>query len=446
MNRTVLKGLLLTMAVLVGGCVPSKYIYVDEGNTTGPWDGSQAKPYATIQQGLNAAVAGKYDGVKIYGGVYNENVVVEDGLELQRVAGTTTVLLQGKTSSPTITAKGNNYIGGLMVNGGTVGIHIGFAKALTVSNTPLTIVTGNIIESGSAIHVQTGSSLAFGHGVRKTPMVAIKGNWIREGSALDGVGIRVDLVGPKTGEMALRLDINDNIIWKKSTGIALSAKGQGANPGGFVRANITGEVANNLLYGCSLSCVRMDSENQGDASILIFGNSIIYGKKHAIIATATSGPNGDASTHPNITNNILAYNGGAGYYEFDKKTSASDLNNNLFHKNGGGHYHDLDTGKTLSTVSELNTAIVQKKVVFYSGGGNLLGDPQFESGLLYWDGQALSGKKAGGFFLTQQGSKKSPGIDAGLGSALDGGVSKKTTSTAYSNDSGKSDLGYHYTK
>ena len=427
------------------GC-KGNYIHVDAKNKTGPWDGSKTHPLAKIQAGLNKAQAGKYDGVVVHGGVYNENVVVEDGLTLMRAKGSTTVLVQGSSSSPTITAKGRNYIGDLLIDGGSVGIHVEIGKILSVYDTPLTIITDNIIESSTAIQVETDQNLAFATKVRKKPWVSISGNWIRSGLVAGGTGIRVDLTGPKTGEIGLKMDINDNIIWNKSTGIALSAEGQGTNPGGFVRANIIGEIANNLLYGNGLNGIRMDSRNLGDASILVFGNTIVHGGGHAILATSAAGPDGDASTHPNVTNNILAYNKGYGYLEFSKKTSASDLQNNIFYQNSQGHYGDIDTQKTINSQADLNIPIVQNKVVFYSGGGNLVANPQFDKGVLHWNGKNWPGEKAGEFFLIQKGGNKSLGVDGGFGSALDGGFSKKTTSVNYSHDTGKADIGFHYTK
>lgn len=449
-GKVVKKGPIIAIVAVIPfmmlGCGPGNYIHVDVQNKTAPWDGSEANPFAKIQDGLKKAQVGKYDGVVVHGGVYNENVVLEDGLSLMRAKGSTTVVVQGSSSSPTITAKGRNYIGDLLVDGGSVGIRVEIGKILSATDTPLTMVTDNIIESSTAIHVETDKNLAFAANVRKKPWVSISGNWIRSGLTAGGTGIRVDLNGPKTGELGLRMDIDDNIIWNKSTGIALSSKGQGANPGGFVRANIIGEVANNLLYGSGLNGIRMDSENLGDASIVIFGNTIVHGAGNAILATTKAGPDGDASTHPNVTNNILAHNKGYGYLEFTKKTSASDLQNNIFHQNTLGHYEDIDTGKTINSQADLNKPIVQNKVVFYSGSGNLVANPQFEKGNLHWNGKDWGKDKAGAFFLIQAGANKSPGVDKGLGSALDGGVSKKTTSINYSHDAGKADIGFHYTK
>jgi hypothetical protein len=446
MRRLSIIAILAICSLFASACATGKYVYVDESNKTGPWDGSEAYPYKKIQDGLNKAHTAKYKGVKVSGGVYNENVVLEDGLSLQRAKGSTNVLVQGNSSSPTITAKGRNYIADLMVDNGSVGISVEIGKILNTYDNPMTIITDNIIESTDAIIVKTDSSLAFSPSARKKPIVSISGNWIRKGQFAGGTGINVALTGPKTGQLSLRMAINDNLIWDKQTCIALSAKGQGANPGGFVRTQITGEIANNLLFGCNLSGIRMESENLGDASTMVFGNSLVYGGGNAIVASAISGPDGDSTTHPNVTNNIIAYNSGCGYVELEKKTSASELQNNVFYQNKSGHYADIDTGLSMNTQKDLNTSIVNNKVVFYNGSGNLVANPQFETGVLHWNGVARQNEKAGDFFLTKQGSNKSPCIDAGFGTALDGGVSKKTTRTDYINDTGNADIGFHYTK
>ena len=436
----------VTLFVLqLSGCA-SKFIYVDVANKTGPWDGSKTNPYRKIQDGLNKAKSVDFDGVIVSGGIYNENVVVEDGLSLMPAKGSTTVLVQGSTLAPTITTKGRNYVGGLQIDGGSSGISIEVGKILSLFDNPLTLVTDNLIESKNGIEVVTPGNLSFSAGVRKKPKVAITGNWIRKGMSPGGTGIKISLTGPKTGQLALDLDISDNIVWDKAQCIALSATGQGPNPGGFVRANIIGEVANNLLYGCSLSGLRMDSDNLGNAAVLVINNTLVNGGGHAIVATTSAGPDGDASTHPNITNNVLAHNKGIGYLENSKKTSASDLQNNIFYNNSQGHYEDFETSKTINAQADLNTPIVQNKVVFYSGSGNLVANPQFQKGTLQWNGKSFPGDKAGEFFLVQKGSNKSPGVDTGFGSALNARVSKKTTSVTYDFDTGTSDIGFHYTK
>ena len=446
MKKRITLGIIVISAFVFTSCGPNDYIHVDSKNTSGPWDGTKTHPFTKIQQGLNKAVSVKYDGVLVHGGVYNENVILEDGMSLLGDKNTAVTFIQGNTSSPTITLKGRNYVGDLQIDGGSVGIYVDVDKMLSVSDKPLTMIFDNIIESTYAIHVKTSKNLAFGAKDRKNPWVSISGNWIKKSFSGGGTGIRVDLIGPKTGEIALKIDINDNIICEKSSGILFFAEGQGPNPGGFVRANITGEIANNLLYDNTLNGIRLESKNLGDASTLIFGNTIVYNGGHAIAAASSTGPDGDASTHSNVTNNILTFNKGYGYLESSQKTSASDLQNNIFYQNSQGHYSDYDTQKDIILEADLNTPIVGSKVVFYSGSGNLVSNPQFQKGTLHLNGKNYAGEKAGEFFLTQTGSNKSPGVDKGFGTAKNGGVSKKTTSITYSDDTGIADIGFHYTK
>ena len=55
-------------------------IYVDDDNTSGPWDGSQDYPYQYIQDGVNATVSG--DTVFVYSGTYYEFITINKQLKL----------------------------------------------------------------------------------------------------------------------------------------------------------------------------------------------------------------------------------------------------------------------------------------------------------------------------------------------------------------------------
>ena len=56
-------------------------IYVDDDNTTGPWDGTQEHPYQNITSGLEHASYG--DTVYVSSGMYTENVVVSKSITLR---------------------------------------------------------------------------------------------------------------------------------------------------------------------------------------------------------------------------------------------------------------------------------------------------------------------------------------------------------------------------
>jgi parallel beta-helix repeat protein len=59
---------------------PGITIYVDDDNTAGPWDGSAANPYKTIQDGVNNSNNG--DTVFVLNGHYTEHVIVDKTINL----------------------------------------------------------------------------------------------------------------------------------------------------------------------------------------------------------------------------------------------------------------------------------------------------------------------------------------------------------------------------
>jgi hypothetical protein len=59
-------------------------IYVDDSNTSAPWDGTQSNPYQTIQDGIDAA--NDYDTVYVYAGTYTENIDVNSFTSLKILA------------------------------------------------------------------------------------------------------------------------------------------------------------------------------------------------------------------------------------------------------------------------------------------------------------------------------------------------------------------------
>ncbi len=439
-----IKFTLFILIVLIGGCT-SSIIYVDKDNLAGPWDGTKTHPYKTIQDGLNVTTADSGDIVEVFDGVYLENVKVKAGTILRKARDETkTVAIIGKKNLPTISASDRSGIANFEVDGGNTGIFVEIKATPSNKKKPWTSIANCRILSKNAIWLKTPDSLDFGAGNRRTPKVYISNNWIQQGGYTAGTGIRFDLTGPKTGELSVYLDIVDNVIEHKFSGISLSAEGQGPNLGGFVRTQFTGIIENNLIIDGNTG-IRLESRNLGSADLTVFNNTIANNKSHAIIASAVVGKDGGASTHPTVVNNIVSSNSGFGYLEFGEKTSAGTLSHNLFYQNAQGHYFDEQTGSSINSQKGLNTPIVGNKVIFYDGSGNLVVNPQFVKGKFFWNGTFWIPGKEASYFLQQSGSSKSPAVNGGLGSAKDAGLELKSTATSFNFDTGVVDIGFHYT-
>ena len=426
------------------GCASQHIIYVDKDNTSGPWNGSSQYPYKKIQDGLNAAKANNKHTVEVRSGLYSENLTMKSGVTLRQVSDesvTKSVIVSGAAGKPTITAKDRSIVTGLTIEGGNTGVLVELAVTPDPDKNSHTAVAKCRLLSPVAVMIKTSKNLAFGQGVRRKPTVYLSNNWI---SSQGSYGILIDLVGPKTGELSFYLDAVDNVIEGKGTAIDLVATGQGVNPSGITRAQITGTIRNNLIVN-NTTGIRFHSQNLGSAAPMIFNNTISNNESHAIVVNASAGSDGGASTHPDVVNNIIT-NNQSGYVELALKTSAQSLNHNLFHNNSDGHYRDADTNKDLFSQAALNMPIVNNKFVFISGKNNQVATPQFTQGKFFWWGTNWGNEPVGKYYLIQSGGNKSPAVDAGLGSAKQAALHLQTTSTNFSLDSGIVDLGFHYTK
>ena len=78
-------------------------IYVDDDNTSGPWDGSEDHPYQTIQDGINASNSS--DIIYVKSGSYTENIIITQDITLTGENKETTII-DGGNSGHVIYANG----------------------------------------------------------------------------------------------------------------------------------------------------------------------------------------------------------------------------------------------------------------------------------------------------------------------------------------------------
>ncbi len=65
---------ILILLLILGNLMYADYIYVDDDNTGGPWDGSPANPYQSIQDAVSASLGGST--IVVMQGTYAENVSI----------------------------------------------------------------------------------------------------------------------------------------------------------------------------------------------------------------------------------------------------------------------------------------------------------------------------------------------------------------------------------
>jgi len=246
--------------------------YVDQQNTTGPWEGTKNAPFRTIQEGLDAAEG--FDRVSVKGGYYNENLRMNPGTMLN-IWQRGPVRIEGNMVAPVIRANINNSIYGFTLVGGEKGILLELGSEelkMRKKGISITVVDCEIKDSYIGIEVRVAPNISLGQGVQKTIKLDVQHNWIHD---MNMAGILSVLNGPSTGMLKILLDVKDNVIRKTETGIALLAEGA-PNPRDplTLHTYYFGDICNNLIdtgrYGISL-----DSERNAYIRPTIAHNTII---------------------------------------------------------------------------------------------------------------------------------------------------------------------------
>ena len=201
--------------------IPSfeKTIYVDDDNTSGPWDGTQEHPYQFIQDAIDNASDG--DTVFVYSGVYYENVIMNKPIILVGEDRNSTII-DGLNKGSVIKVKTESVlIENFTIRNGTNGVEdnsdktsishniiINNDKGIKSSYSENAIITGNIISKNN-----------YGITFYRTEDNIIKGNYILSNKQ---IGILFNLVTiPGLG--CENNSVSYNIIQKNAIGIYLSS-------------------------------------------------------------------------------------------------------------------------------------------------------------------------------------------------------------------------------
>jgi parallel beta-helix repeat protein len=119
-------------------------IYVDDNNTTGPWDGSVEHPYQHIQDGADSARS--YDTVFARAGTYNEHVVVNQRVLTLVGQDKDSVVVDGGGTGDAVvlSADWTRMTGFTIQNSGSVGMNAGMNVGANYNS-----ISGNVFQNNS---------------------------------------------------------------------------------------------------------------------------------------------------------------------------------------------------------------------------------------------------------------------------------------------------------
>ena len=125
-----------------------KTIYVDDDNTTGPWDGTLAHPYQYIQDAIDAAAP--YDNIYVLSGTYYEQISVDKPLHLVGEEKSTTII-DGSEAGDVVTINADyvNITGFTVQRSGMSSTD----KGINVRSNYNTIIDNIILNNRYGIHI-----------------------------------------------------------------------------------------------------------------------------------------------------------------------------------------------------------------------------------------------------------------------------------------------------
>ena len=440
--KSFVRGAVIAFAFLVSGCV-TKTVFVDATNSSAPFDGSAQNPFPTIQQGLDAA-ANKFGAtVKVRQGSYTEHLQMARNNSL---VGDRGAILLVSGNDPAITVRGNNSIVNMVIVPASAAQLVGGPGIRWAWDglgspdveTTLTIRNCELRGMFRGMEFTSPGTLAFASNALINLRLTADGNWFRDNL---GDSINVDLRGPTQGNVALHLDVRNNISdgGGTGTGLLLFADERQSSSAGSPSTRIDGTVINNLFISGTAG-IQMEAASRSVIALQIIGNTIAAQNSSGIVGDVEGGSfgAGNGLVSPVLERNIIANSGDAGYLEFTPKADAT-VRTNLFFANVGGQYVDTTAS---DSVRIQNAAGING---LPGASGNVVADPLFVRGsapILGNIDNTINGP--GAFFLTQTATSVSPAVSAGGVTAVEAGVSTRTTRTDLAVDSGQADLGFHF--
>ncbi len=296
-------------------------IFVDDSNTTGTEDGTQANPYNTIQEGLAAAVAGDEVWVDDSGNNYTGPITLTADVVLLSTNwddsdGDDQADIHSTGSTPVVTGADGATIDGFKVYGGsTFGISVSGVDT-TISNCLICDIIRTSTAYGVYITNSTGSSVVnceitnirnttsygdlYGLYLSNSP-ITITGNDIHDIVASSNYhSVYLLLASGCAPQGGNHLTITHNKVHGLSTGTFTYPHGM------YITGSSEAEVKNNLVHsivgGSYWTCYGIRFSSSDDVS---FVNNVIYDTRKSGFYGSVYGLHISSCTNFDGRNNIV---------------------------------------------------------------------------------------------------------------------------------------------